>query len=248
MWLDSVSRQLISEFWEGCGEDEPFPRDLVRSLALALPVALVSLPRLSLRDIEAWLIGKSIHYGFSSESRPVRGCLVAWGGHGVIFVDGADADDERRFTIAHETGHFLCNYWRPRRDAIARYGRCITEVLDGARLPTINERVFAALEGTRIAVHTDLMERDQGVENLNGEVWQIEAMADRIGLELLAPLYAVLRSADLSGAAYEERLQHITSLLRTEFGLPFQVSIVYGRKLLNMAGRGQSWLESLGLR
>lgn len=248
MWLDAASRRLISEFWKWSGQVEPFPRDLARPLALALPVALVSLPRLSVHDIEAWLIRRSIHYAFASESRLLRGCLVACGGHGVIFVDGADPDDERRFTIAHEIGHFLCNYWRPRRDAIARYGRRITEVLDGARPPTINERVFAVLEGTRIAVHTDLMEREQGFEGLNGEVWQIEEMADRIALELLAPLDAVLQSVNLPAAAYEERLQHITSLLRTDFGLPYQVSTGYGRKLLNMAGRGQSWLEGLGLR
>ena len=38
VWLDTSGQDAVRSFWELCGEVEPFPRSLERSLALALPV------------------------------------------------------------------------------------------------------------------------------------------------------------------------------------------------------------------
>src|SRR5712692_3347921 len=107
MWLDTVGQDAINLFWKLSGDIETYPRNLERSLAFALPVVLVKLPHLRLWDIERWLQARGVGYQFNCQSRAVCGCLVAFGGKGMIFVDGSDPDDERRFTLAHEIAHFM---------------------------------------------------------------------------------------------------------------------------------------------
>ena len=89
-WLDNESQDAVDLFWRSAGAFEDFPRTLERPLALALPVALVKLPRLRLKDVEHWLKARSIPFSFNCQSRAMHGCLVAFAGQGVIFVDGAD--------------------------------------------------------------------------------------------------------------------------------------------------------------
>lgn len=101
MWLDNASQEAVNLFWQRCGETENFPRTLERSIALALPLCLVKLARLKLNVIESWLARRRAPFQFNCQSRAVRGCLVAFGGQGLVFVDGADQVDEQRFTIAH---------------------------------------------------------------------------------------------------------------------------------------------------
>jgi hypothetical protein len=246
VWLDTSSQDAVRSFWELCGEVESFPRNLERSLALALPVTLVKLPKLMLHKVEGWLQRRGVAFQFSCCSRAVRGCLVAFGGEGLIFVDGSDPDDERRFTLAHEIGHFLVDYWQPRRRAESTLGHTITSVLDGARPPTVSERVHALLVQAPVGVHTSLMERDTNADS--AKVWQIEDRADKVALALLAPPEEVLSRTELAAAQFEQRLFSATSVLRTDFGLPCSVASSYGRSLLVLAHRGSSWLETLGLR
>jgi hypothetical protein len=248
MWLDNASQELVDEFWRKCGEAEPYPRNLERSLALAAPIALVRLPRLRLLDIEQWLRRRGVPFRFGCESRLVRGCLVAYRGQGMIFVDGADPDDERRFTLAHEIGHFLLDYWHPRQTAIEKFGTEITDVVDGIRSPTISERVSALLVSVPIKVYTDLIERDKRFDDVNGALWQVEDQADRIALALLAPPEVVCAQADMSAASYDERHDTLTTFLRVEFGLPIVIASSYSQSLLKVAGRSRSWLETIGLR
>src|SRR2546421_204494 len=108
-----------------------------------------------LQDIESWLARRAVPFSFNCRSRAVRGCLIAFGGQGLIFVDGADPDDERRFTIAHEVGHFLVDYLLVRETALAKFGAKIIEVFDGLRLPSVSERVHALLTGTSLGIYTN---------------------------------------------------------------------------------------------
>ncbi len=247
MLLDSSSQGLVDEFWRRSGSVEPFPRDLERALAFALPIALISLPKLQLRDIETWLQQRGSIFEFKCRSRAIRGCLIAFRGEGLIFVDGTDPSDERRFTTAHEISHFLADYWRPRENALRQLGAKISEVVDGLRNPTISERVYAVLGSTSIGVHSDLMGRDRRLDDLGGALWSIEDRADRIGLSLLAPPDAVLGLADLSLRHYGEREADLIGVLRARFGLPAAIARSYGHKLLELSGRGPSWLETIGL-
>jgi hypothetical protein len=245
MWLDNASREAVNQFWRRCGEVEPFPRSLEQSVALALPVALIKLPRLMLSDIESWLARRAAPFSFNCHSRAVRGCLVAVGGHGFIFVDGADPKDERRFTVAHEAGHFIVDYWLLREAAIEKFGGRIAEVFDGLRRPVVTERVHAVLADTRLGVYTKLMERDGGG---SAGVWEVEDRADRVALALLAPPEDVLSSADASGATFAERQAALTLTLRERFGLPASAADGYATSLLESIDRGPSWAESLRLR
>ena len=241
MWLNSEEQEAVNSFWEWSGEEEPFPRSLERPIALALPVAVIKLPHLALGGIENWLRSRHINYSFDSDNRFVRGCLIAFGGKGIVFCDGTDPADEIRFTLAHEIGHFLSDYWFPRQKAEDKFGANILEVLDGLREPTVTERLHALFENVRIGVVSDLMER----QNAEETTWGIENKADRIGFALLAPPDAVLFGVDLGNGLFSERLKNISDRLVQDFGLPTSASQYYANSLLRSIGKGPSWVESI---
>lgn len=244
MWLDNASQRAIEQFWQRCGEIEPFPRNLERAISLALPLTLVKLPHLGLYGVESWFEDRGTSFRFNCRSRAVRGCLVAFGGKGLVFVDGADPEDEVRFTIAHEAGHFIVDYLLIRQRAISKLGAKITEVFDGLRLPSVAERVHALLGGASLGVYTDLMEREDVGPLAASEVWDIEDRADRLALALLAPPEDVLSEADTSAATFDERRASVIEVLHGRFGLPASVAEIYAISLLEDAGEGASWIET----
>lgn len=248
MWLDNASQEAINQFWRQCGEIEPFPRNLERSISMALPLFLVKLPHLRLHGIESWFERRGASFRFNCRSRSVRGCLIAYGGQGLIFVDGADPDDERRFTIAHEVGHFIVDYLLIRQTVLSKFGEKIMEVFDGLRLPSVAERIHALLAGTPLGVYTNLMERDSVSVLTRSEVGDVEDRADRVALALLAPPEIVIAETDASASSYEQRETTMTGVLSERFGLPESIAIAYARALLESAGRGQSWVETLRLK
>lgn len=177
----------------------------------------------------------------------MRGCLVAFGGDGYIFVDGTDPADEQRFSIAHETAHFMVDYWYPRQQALEKFGPAILEVLDGRRAPTFEERLSAIFGEVPIGVHSNLMERENEGQ-MNSAVWSIEDRADRLALTLLAPPEAVLNGLNLAATGYANRQDILKNRLQRAFGLPGQVATTYSRFLLKATGLESSWTESLKIR
>lgn len=248
MWLDNAGQEAVERFWRQCGETEPFPRNLERSISLALPLTLVKLPHLRLHGIESWFERRGTTFHFNCRSRAVRGCLVAYGGQGLIFVDGADPDDERRFTIAHEVGHFIIDYLLVRETALSKFGEKIIEVFDGLRLPSVAEKVHALFAGTSLGIYTDLMERDKAGALARSEVWDIEDRTDRVALALLAPPDKVLSETNTSAPSFEQREATMTDALCESFGLPRSIAISYARALLESIERGPSWVETLRLK
>jgi hypothetical protein len=247
MWLDGASQAVVERFWRQGSGDEYYPRDIERAVPLALPVALVKVPSLELSGVEDWLAWRGGTFRFNCRSRSVRGCLLAYGGRGFIFVDAADPEDERRFTIAHEAAHFLSDYLLLRERACAKFGPRIAEVFDGRRTPTVGERVGALLTGATLGVYTKLMERDEAGA-AGGAVYRIEDRADRVALGLLAPPEEVLAEIDTSLPTFAARHESVSRLLRRRFGLPAPAADAYARSLLESVGRGASWVESLRLR
>jgi hypothetical protein len=242
MWLDNPSQEAVNRFWRQSGEIEPFPRNLEQVISLALPAKLVKLPRLKLQAIERWLDRRGASLRFNCRSRAVRGCVVAYGGQGLIFIDEADPEDERRFSIAHEIGHFLVDYLLVREAAVSKFGDRIAEVFDGFRHPSISERVHAFLAGASLGIYTNLMERGEAT---GSDLWDIEDRADRVALALLAPPEDVLSVCDLSLFTFQQRLEQMARLLNERFGLPASVANPYAWSLLESSGRGASWVETL---
>ncbi|MDQ3801944.1 MAG: ImmA/IrrE family metallo-endopeptidase [Acidobacteriota bacterium] len=230
-------------FWERCGAPESFPRALEDAVQFAFPVSVIKLPKLQLAQIETWFARRYTKYQFGCASRRIRGCLIAYGGKGFIFIDEADAPDEQRFTLSHEIGHFLIDYWIPRHKAISKFGLNITAVLDGHRKPSIEQRLHAILGSIRLGVYSELMTRTDSVESLQTEIWDAESRADRIAIALLAPPENVFEKADVSQAKYDDRIQNITRTLTEEFGLPASVAPLYGNELLTLIGKERSWSE-----
>lgn len=241
MWLTSEEQQIADSFWSMASEIGPFPGSLECAIALALPVVVIKLPHLALGSIETWLRDRQLEYSFNCTSRFVRGCLICYGGKGFIFCDGTDPFDEIRLTLAHEVGHFLVDYWYPRQKALNKFGASILEVFDGAREPTITERIHAVIESTKIGVVTNLMDRQDA-----GEVtWAVEDKADKIAFELLAPANDVLKTLDFSATKYSQRFQSLSERLVNLYGLPIHAARAYSSALLRSIGKGPSWAEAL---
>jgi IrrE N-terminal-like domain len=244
VWLYHSEQGVISTFWDLCGETEPFPRSLERYLALALPLTVIKLPRLKITDIQDWLSRRGASVAFGCSDRQLRGCLVARGGEGLIFVDGTDSPAELRFTIAHELAHFLIDYLLPRSLALRTFGPWAKDVIDGVRLPTPSERLQALLASKAITVHINLMERS-GEGEADSSVLTIENRADRVGLALLAPPSIVLSRLDPMADGFVERHEAVTSELCLRYGLPSWLARQYGRALLVDIDRGPSWVEGI---
>jgi hypothetical protein len=208
---------LADRFWADAGAAEPFPRDLRRAIARAVPLTVVSLPDLRLAGVRDWLLRNGVACPCPGRDRRLRGCLVARSECGVVFLDGADPEDEQRFSLAHELAHFLRHYHRPRREAVRRLGELVSEVFDGLRPPTTAERIGALLADVRVGFHVHLLGRDGGAA-----VAVAEREADRLAFELLAPAAAVLPGG--TEAVLAERLG-------SRFGLPPAKARAYARLL-----------------
>lgn len=244
--MDGLSQQAIELFWQRYGKDETFPRNIERLVALALPLTIIRLPQLTMRSVENWLRQRGVPFRFGCQSRTIRGCLVAFAGRGLIFVDAEDSEEEQRFTAAHEIGHFLVDYWLLRQKAIRKFGPNIADVIDGLRRPTPTERFSALIISTRIGIYADLMGR-AGDEPQNSEVWEIEDRADSIALELLAPKAEVLSRIQIpTTGSFAKRVEEVSIAISLRFGLPASVSCSYSHSLLKSVGCGRSWIESLG--
>jgi hypothetical protein len=238
--------RLAEEFWADAGGPAPFPRDLERAVVIVLPLAVARLPRLWVADAADWLARRAIPCPLQAAERPMHGCLVAHGGRGIVLLDGADPDDERRFTLAHEAAHFLLDYLRPRERAVARLGAGIADVVDGHRPPTTAERVDAVLAETPIGAYTHLMERRPDGTLGCGRIAGAEGRADRLALEILAPAAEVRRRLPRTGS-YAGTLAALTGLLIHTFGLPRAVAGGYARFLARTWYGGPSFRELLGL-
>jgi hypothetical protein len=221
--------ELVHTFWKDVGATETFPRNLRQSIARALPVTIVMLPRLRVDGVRAWLRENRIFCPCQEADRPLRACLAAVGGYGLIFLDGTDKDDEQRFSLAHEMGHFLRHYWRPRQLACQRLGEQIAEVFDGKRLPTPEERLHALLRNATLGLHLHLLRRGPRCELLDAAVVRAEEEADQVAYELLAPSAEVLRqTGDVPGDNARVKLAEV---LRTTYGLPEEQATDYARQL-----------------
>ncbi|MDT0264336.1 ImmA/IrrE family metallo-endopeptidase [Jatrophihabitans lederbergiae] len=231
--------QGIDRFWGENAGPEQFPRDLQLPILINLPVAIIEIDDLTVANLDQWLQVHQLPTFAAVANRPLRGCLAAYAGVGILFVDRSDDHDQRRVTVAHEIGHFVLDYLLPRED-VARRRPDLLAVLDGERAPTDAERFDALLADVPVGFHTHLLERDAHGGHLSSATAQVEDRAERLALELLAPMRSVMRE---TATAADSR-----AVLRERFGLPAGLATRYANHIARLRPqRPRSLLDAIGL-
>jgi hypothetical protein len=207
-------------FWADTGWADVYPRPIEQAIALKLPVTVVKLPIVTVRAVARWLQRHKRYPEFPPYTRDLMGCLYADGGHGFIFLCGTDNADEQRFTLAHDTAHFLVDYWWPRERVIQVLGAAAVEVLDGFRAATSAERVSAVLAHVRIGPHCHLLPRPGREPETDDCIACVEDRADDMGLELVAPRKCVKEWLRTQTVHRNDDIDGICGTLGLRFGLP----------------------------
>ena len=240
---------LAALFWESTGELRIFPCDLESAVLWVLPVAVVKLPRLGLSSIRRWLEARNIEMPYAGREKRIRACLLARCGSGLIFLDGADPEDEQRFSLAHDVAHFILDYQSHRQRAIDSLGNRIVEVLDGERKATVEERLTGILSGMTIGPFMHLMDRNKYNRISRRVILDIEDAAERFALELIAPQKEVERYMD---QAYPEwynsssQSNDAVVLAARVFGIPPHVMASYLTYLASLRRPRQSFKDWIG--
>jgi len=241
LWVSETA----AAFWAAADEPELFPRNLRRSIAHALPRTLVLLPQLRWASVDTWLRNQHILCGMSLRDRALRACLVARYGHGCVFLDGTDPDDEQRFSLAHELAHFLRDYWHPRRVASERLGPEVLAVFDEGRPARYAERVHALLGRAPLGFDVHLMERTVAGHFASAAIDTAEHDADRLAFELLAPSATVLQTADRYPPRQRRGL--VEHQLTSVYGLPAAPATHYAALLIPPSPQTDSLVHRLRL-
>jgi|SRR5579884_4139530 len=245
--IEASLRKIAEDFWLSAGIPRTFPRELERALAWVMPIAVLRIPNLWTHDVEECLRRRQLPLILGIEDRPLHGCVYAYGGKGLIIVDGTDSAEELRFTVAHEFAHFLLDYEVPRKRAIERLGPEINEVLDGHRIARVNERVDAILSAAPLGVYSHFMHRVAAPDD--SAVVQSENRADRLAVELLAPEQAIRKSLPRGfyDKPFQKRVVSLQRQLKTRFGLPHDILSRLASQLCHEWFSGPSAREWLGL-
>jgi hypothetical protein len=204
----SRTEKVAASFWQRAGGREQFgsPVNIGAASEKVLPVSVVPVT-----DLDTSAIGKILgRIGAAAwhdnSPRALRGCLIADAGAAIILVEANDSAEEQRFTVAHEVAHLILHYLGPREDAVMALGSGIIPVLDRMRPPTFGERLSAALRNFPMEPFQHAMDRTQ---RHTERIEAIEAEADDLGVELIAPWRELQAGGILTPGAIRER-----------FGLP----------------------------
>lgn len=215
-----------------------FPRDLIEIAPLNLPVSIIVRPSLTTADVEQTLAAATGRASDKLKQRRLRGCLVAHRGFGMIFLD-EDDPQLMRFALAHELAHFTGHYLARRELAIARLGIGIIDVLDGARVPTAQERLAGILTGCRLGAFADVMEREDGIP-LTAAAEIMEYEADEAAFLALAPIGIVIaRTHEREGQVNRAA---VTACLTDVFGLSAGDADRHAPRIVNAVGRSRPTL------
>jgi hypothetical protein len=241
----ALVENTAQDFWMSAGGMPCYPCDIKMAIVLTLPLELYAVAELRVSHVREWSrrVHMLLHIG--GHDRRLHGCLIADRGKGTLFYDTQDPDDEQHFTLAHELAHFLLDYQAPRQRAIRALGSSILPVLNGERLPTLEERLHAALSTVHLGTLSHFMERpDEGLPT--NAILDIEDRADQLALELLAPalpLYELMRRVNVRDG-FNTRLQFLHQYLLTTYGLPSAVATDYARYILHELGEPtfRDWL------
>ncbi|MDI3315945.1 MAG: hypothetical protein QJR12_17235 [Mycobacterium sp.] len=233
----SGPRELAAATWEATPSDVRERRDVQAAVVWTSPAMVVSLKQLHLAAVNEWLEERGVP-PLPDGVGWLRGLLIAWRGHAAIFVDGTLPEPERRFTLAHEHGHLLLDYFVPRQ-RVMRDAPELLDVIDGHRLPTDADRARAILARVPLGVHTHMLHRDDHGGAAETTL-RAEEGASIYALELLAPwddVLNMLRAKPLRGT-YSECVAAAAAELAEAFDIPAEAAQV----------RATGALAALGIR
>ena len=117
-----------------------------------------------------------------------------------ILVEKNDAEDERRFTVAHEAAHHILEVKRHQERVARRMGRDFIGVLHGLREATPDERIDAWLHDVRADALVHFMDRAPTDEYGCARTLYAECLADDLAVEILAPRAELIRSLSALGS------------------------------------------------
>lgn len=212
--------ELARRFWDEAGDAPPFPRDLRDALAFVDAVRVIDVPNLTLSRAADALAGYGVPFDRTQPDRALAGCFCGHRGRGFILYDPLLSPAEVRFTLAHETAHWLRDYADPRHKVAKRLGAKALEVLDGTRAPTPEERFAGVLRAVPVGPFAHVLDRDRFGRVCSEGARESEAAADRLAFELLAPFEALRRHIG-------NELDALTSV----FGLPEPEALRYAAAL-----------------
>lgn len=236
-------------FWEQTKVDLTPPYDIEQAVALVLPLNIVTMSNLSFKKIQEWFSNHGVVFKVGFNNRLVHGFLTCSQGEGFVFVNGTDSDDERRFTIAHETSHFIIEYHNPRLKAIAKFGVNIVPVLDGLRDATVEERIDGILSNISVRKFTHLLEKSGTGEFDSYNNWSAENDADALAVELLAPIERVCSEvlSELRSLTYKSCKSETVEILTDKYHLPISIASLYASKIAYSLTGGATIVDKLRL-
>jgi len=212
--------ELAARFWAVAGEVPPFPRDPRAALAWVDGVRVIEVPNLTLSRAADALARFGVPFDRAQPDRALAGCFCGHRGRGYILFDPLLSPAEVRFTVAHETAHWLRDYDAPRRRAAKRLGELALEVLDGLRELTPEERFAGVLRAVPVGPFAHVLDRDRFGRVCSAGARDSEAAADRLAFELLAPFEAL-----------RPHLGNERAVLVSVFGLPKREAARYAAAL-----------------
>lgn len=244
-------KQVAEGFWKPLLPFRTFPVDIERAIAFSnLPLHIDLIPGLEIDHVNQWIRVNQFPARIDKDNCALHGFLLARGGHGIIFVNGTDKREERRFSIAHELAHFLLDYQLPRINYLKLYGDSILEILDGKRLPTFEERLAFVVSELPTPIFAHALDNSRITSYERNQVWSAEWRTDTLAFELLAPFNIVISS--LKKQKPEKRFEPIfrqaSNLLTTDFGLPSTLAGSYAKHLAKYLSGGITLAEEWGIK
>jgi hypothetical protein len=225
-------RSAADTFWAAAGGRSTYgsPVRIDAAVLRTLPLGIHRVAGLTTQGVTSILRRAGIAVALADPVRALRGCLIADVGVGFILVDAEDSEDEQRVTIAHELAHFLLHYLAVRQAALTGLGNHVIAVLDRTRAPSQPELFSSALRDLPLTPFRHALVRDGSPSR--GRISAMEAEADDLGIELLAPWQLVRTLVPAGPEAIAER-----------FGLP----VLIAGRLATMVTRSNTEMGVTGL-
>jgi hypothetical protein len=241
--------KMASEFWEQAASSGIRRYDIEEAAKIVLSVVIVNVPGLNMSKARNWLLLRGLPdiIGYNDvDDRIMHGFIVSERGTGLIFVNSDDSPLERRFTVAHEVGHFIMDHLLPRQLAVSKLGRRAEEVLNSDSVADNPLLVEALVRSVDIVRRPFSIEKEGDGSFRSWQNYNAENGADGLALELLAPAAeVVLAAAGGKKLSYSACLEQCLSILEDRYSLPPSIAGPYAAKLAYNVTGGPSVLEKL---